>query len=247
MEMFFDLQAWIGLVTLTVLEIVLGIDNVIFISILSSRLPVTKQSKARRIGLGLAMVMRVLLLLCLTWIMGLTRPLFTVVGIDVTGRALILIAGGLFLLAKSTREIHERLEGHDEHGVIRVAPSFGSVLLQIVLLDVVFSLDSVITAVGMVDQIEIMIAAVVIAVAVMMLFAGAVSRFVEQHPTIKMLALSFLLLIGMNLIVEGAGFHVPKGYIYFAMGFSVFVEMLNLRARRKRAHVKLQNPPLRDV
>jgi predicted tellurium resistance membrane protein TerC len=247
MEMFFDLQAWIGLVTLTVLEIVLGIDNVIFISILSSRLPVTKQSKARRIGLGLAMIMRVLLLLCLTWIMGLTRPLFTLVGIDVTGRALILIAGGLFLLAKSTREIHERLEGHDEDGVIRVAPSFGSVLLQIVLLDVVFSLDSVITAVGMVDQIEIMIAAVVIAVAVMMLFAGAVSRFVEQHPTIKMLALSFLLLIGMNLIVEGAGFHVPKGYIYFAMGFSVFVEMLNLRARRKRARVKLQNPPVRDV
>jgi len=247
MEMFFDLQAWIGLVTLTVLEVVLGIDNVIFISILSSRLPVTKQSKARRIGLGLAMIMRVLLLLCLTWIMGLTRPLFTVIGIDVTGRALILIAGGLFLLAKSTREIHERLEGGDEHGVIGVAPSFGSVLLQIVLLDIVFSLDSVITAVGMVDQIGIMIAAVVIAVAVMMLFAGVISRFVEQHPTIKMLALSFLLLIGMNLIVEGAGFHVPKGYIYFAMGFSVFVEMLNLRARRKRVRANLHDPRLRDV
>ena len=247
MEMFFDLQAWIGLITLTVLEIVLGIDNVIFISILSSRLPVTKQSKARRIGLGLAMITRVLLLLCLTWIMGLTRPLFSLIGIDVTGRALILIAGGLFLLAKSTREIHERLEGDDEHGVSGVAPSFASVLLQIVLLDVVFSLDSVITAVGMVDQIEVMIAAVVIAVAVMMVFAGAISRFVEQHPTIKMLALSFLLLIGMNLIVEGAGFHVPKGYIYFAMGFSVFVEMLNLRARRKRVRVNLQDPPLRDV
>ncbi len=247
MEMFFDVQVWIGLLTLTLLEIVLGIDNVIFISILSSRLPVTKQSKARRIGLGLAMIMRVLLLLSLTWIMGLTRPLFTVTGIDVTGRALILIAGGLFLLAKSTREIHERLEGDDEHSVTRVAPSFASVLLQIVLLDVVFSLDSVITAVGMVDQIGVMIAAVVIAVAVMMVFAGAISRFVEQHPTIKMLALSFLLLIGMNLIVEGAGFHVPKGYIYFAMGFSVFVEMLNLRARRKRLPVKLHDPPLRNV
>ncbi|HZS16711.1 MAG TPA: TerC family protein [Candidatus Udaeobacter sp.] len=247
MEMLFDLQVWIGLVTLTLLEIVLGIDNVIFISILSSRLPVAKQSKARRVGLGLAMITRVVLLLCLTWIMGLTRPLFTVIGVDVTGRALILIAGGLFLLAKSTREIHERLEGDDEHGVAGVPPSFASVLLQIALLDVVFSLDSVITAVGMVDQIGIMIAAVVIAVAVMMLFAGAISRFVEQHPTIKMLALSFLLLIGMNLIVEGAGFHVPKGYIYFAMGFSVFVEMLNLRARRKRVRENLQDTPLRDI
>jgi predicted tellurium resistance membrane protein TerC len=247
MELLFDPQAWIGLLTLTVLETVLGIDNVIFISILSSRLPVATQSTARRIGLGLAMIMRVLLLLSLTWIMGLTRPLFSVLNIDVTGRALILIAGGLFLLAKSTREIHDRLEGEDEHGVIRAAPSLRSVLLQIMLLDIVFSLDSVITAVGMVDQIGIMIAAVVIAVAVMMMFAGAISRLVEQHPTIKMLALSFLLLIGMNLIAEGAGFHIPKGYTYFAMGFSVFVEMLNLRVRRKRTPVKLHHPQLSQL
>lgn len=244
MELLLNPQAWIGLLTLTVLEIVLGIDNVIFISILSSRLPVARQSKARRIGLTLAMIMRVILLFSLTWIMGLTRPLFSVLTIDVTGRAIILIAGGLFLLAKGTREIHERLEGGEAHGVIRAAPSLASVLLQIILLDIVFSLDSVITAVGMVDQIGIMIAAVVIAVAVMILFAGAISRFVEQHPTIKMLALSFLLLIGMNLIVEGAGFHIPKGYTYFAMGFSVFVEMLNLRVRRKSAPVKLHRPQL---
>jgi predicted tellurium resistance membrane protein TerC len=244
MELLFDPHAWIGLLTLTVLEIVLGIDNVIFISILSGRLPVAKQSKARRIGLALAMIMRVLLLLSLTWIMGLTRPLFSVLNLDVTGRALILIGGGLFLLTKSTREIHDRLEGEDEHGVIRAAPSFASVLLQIMLLDIVFSLDSVITAVGMVNQIGIMIAAVVIAVAVMMVFADAISRFIDQHPTIKMLALSFLLLIGMNLIAEGAGFHIPKGYTYFAMGFSVFVEMLNLRVKRKSAAVKLHHPQL---
>lgn len=244
MELLFDPHAWIGLLTLTVLEIVLGIDNVIFISILSGRLPVAKQSKARRIGLALAMIMRVLLLLSLTWIMGLTRPLFSVLNLDVTGRALILIGGGLFLLTKSTREIHDRLEGEDKHGVIRAAPSFASVLLQIMLLDIVFSLDSVITAVGMVNQIGIMVAAVVIAVAVMMVFADAISRFIDQHPTIKMLALSFLLLIGMNLIAEGAGFHIPKGYTYFAMGFSVFVEMLNLRVKRKSAAVKLHHPQL---
>jgi predicted tellurium resistance membrane protein TerC len=243
MELLFDPQAWIGLVTLTVLEIVLGIDNVIFISILAGRLPTATQARARRVGLGLAMVMRVLLLLSLTWIMGLTRPLFAVLGFDVTGRALILIAGGLFLLTKSTREIHERLEGEDEHGRVRAIPSLASVLVQIMLLDIVFSLDSVITAVGMVDQVGIMIAAVVIAVGVMMLFAGVISRFVEQHPTIKMLALSFLLLIGVNLIAEGAGFHIPKGYTYFAMGFSVFVEMLNLKAK-KRAPLKLHNPQL---
>jgi predicted tellurium resistance membrane protein TerC len=189
------------------------------------------------------MIMRVLLLLSLTWIMGLTRPLFSVLGFDVTGRALILISGGLFLLGKSTREIHERLEGENETGHVRAAPSFVSVLVQIMLLDIVFSLDSVITAVGMVDHVEIMIAAVVIAVLVMMLFAGVVSEFVEKHPTIKMLALSFLLLIGMNLIAEGAGFHIPKGYTYFAMGFSVFVEMLNLRARKGRAvPVRLHQP-----
>ena len=245
MEWLFDVHVWIGLLTLIVLEIVLGIDNVIFISILASRLPQASQGRARRIGLSLAMVMRVLLLLSLTWIMGLTRPFFSVIGFDVTGRALILIAGGLFLLTKSTREIHDRLEGEDESTQTRAAPSLASVLVQIMFLDIVFSLDSVITAVGMVDHVEIMIAAVVIAVVVMMVFAGVVSRFVEKHPTVKMLALSFLLLIGMNLIAEGAGFHIPKGYTYFAMGFSVFVEMLNLRAKKaKAAPVKLHQPQL---
>jgi predicted tellurium resistance membrane protein TerC len=243
MEWLFEPQAWIGLLTLIVLEIVLGIDNIIFISILSSRLPRAAQKRARRIGLSLAMIMRILLLLSLTWIMGLTRPLFSVLGFDVTGRALILIGGGLFLLGKSTREIHDRLEGEDETGHVRAVPSFVSVLVQITLLDIVFSLDSVITAVGMVDHVEIMIAAVVIAVLVMMLFAEVVSEFVERHPTIKMLALSFLLLIGMNLVAEGAGFHIPKGYTYFAMGFSVFVEMLNLKVRKARTvPVKLHQP-----
>lgn len=243
MELLLDPHAWIGLLTLIVLEVVLGIDNVIFISILAGRLPRESQSKARRIGLTLAMIMRILLLLSLTWIMGLTRPFATLLGISITGRAVILIGGGLFLLTKSTREIHERLEGEDEHGDVRAAPSLISVLIQIMFLDIVFSLDSVITAVGMVDQISIMIAAIVIAVGVMMVFAGAVSRFVEQHPTIKMLALSFLLLIGMNLVAEGAGFHIPKGYTYFAMGFAMFVEVLNLRIRkRKAAAVKLFNP-----
>ncbi len=245
MELLLNGQAWIGLLTLTVLEIVLGIDNVIFISILSGRLPQKDQSKARRLGLGLAMIMRVLLLLSLTWVMGLTRPLATLFGFGVTGRALILIIGGLFLLTKSTREIHERLEGDDEHGTAPATPSFAGVLIQIMLLDIVFSLDSVITAVGMVDQVEIMIAAVIIAVGVMMFFAGIISRFVDKHPTIKMLALSFLLLIGVNLVAEGVGFHIPKGYTYFAMGFSVFVEMLNLKLRKKpRAPVQLHNPQL---
>jgi predicted tellurium resistance membrane protein TerC len=245
MELLTNGEAWIGLLTLTVLEIVLGIDNVIFISLLSGKLPENKQANARRLGLGLAMIMRILLLLSLTWVMGLTRPIFSVIGFGVTGRALILIIGGLFLLTKSTREIHERLEGSDEHGVARVAPSFASVLIQIMLLDIVFSLDSVITAVGMVNHIEVMITAVVIAVGVMMLFAGTISRFVDKHPTIKMLALSFLLLIGANLVAEGVGFHVPKGYTYFAMGFSVFVEMLNLKLRkRSREPVKLHHPQL---
>jgi predicted tellurium resistance membrane protein TerC len=239
MEWLFNPQAWIGLLTLIVLEIVLGIDNVIFISILAGRLPRASQNRARRLGLGLAMIMRVFLLLSLTWIMGLTRPLFGVLGFEVTGRALILVGGGLFLLTKSTREIHERLEGDNESGPVRAAPSFVSVLVQIALLDMVFSLDSVITAVGMVDHVAIMIMAVVIAVLIMMMFAGVVGDFVERHPTVKMLALSFLLLIGMNLIAEGAGFHVPKGYTYFAMGFSVFVEMLNLRVKKRKAPVRL--------
>lgn len=228
-------QAWIGLLTLTVLEIVLGIDNIVFISILAGRLPVASQKRARLSGLGLAMISRILLLLCISWIMRLTHPLITIGSLVLTGRALILVAGGLFLLAKSTREIHHRLEDADEHRSVKAAPSFVAVLIQILLLDVVFSLDSVITAVGMVDEIEVMIIAIVIAVGIMMVFAGAVSGFIERHLTVKMLALSFLLLIGMNLIAEGVGFHIPKGYTYFAMGFSLGVEMLNLRVRKRHA------------
>jgi len=243
MEWLTDPQAWIGLLTLTMLEIVLGIDNIIFISILAGKLPPASQRRARQIGLSLAMLMRILLLLSLSWVVGLTKPLFVVAGFDVSGRALILIGGGLFLLAKSTHEIHNKLEGADEHGSTRAAPSLLAVLVQITLLDIVFSLDSVITAVGMVDEIGVMIAAVILAVLVMMIFAGAISRFVDRHPTIKMLALSFLLLIGVNLIAEGVGFHIPKGYTYFSMGFAVFVEMLNLRLRKRRvAPVKLHNP-----
>jgi len=234
MEWLFSPQAWIGLLTLTALEIVLGIDNVIFISIVAGRLPGAKQDRARRTGLALAAITRILLLLSLTWIMGLTAPLFSISGFEVTGRELILIAGGLFLIAKSTREIHLRLEEGDQHGVAHARATFGGVLLQILLLDVVFSLDSVITAVGMVDHVVVMIAAVMIAVGVMMFFAGMISRFVDRHPTLKMLALSFLLLIGVNLIGDGLGFHIPKGYTYFAMGFSVFVEMLNLRVKRRK-------------
>ena len=244
MEWLTNPNAWIGLITLTVLELVLGIDNIIFISILAGKLPGKQRNKARMIGLGLAMVMRILLLLSLTWIMGLTRPLFTLAGFALTGRAIILIAGGLFLLVKSTHEIHDRIEGEDQHGQ-PVAPTLLSVLIQITLLDIVFSLDSVITAVGMVDEIAVMIIAVILAVIVMMIFAGPVSRFVDRHPTIKMLALSFLLLIGVNLIAEGVGFHIPKGYTYFAMGFSVFVEMLNLKLRKQaRKPVKLHHPQL---
>jgi len=244
MEWLSDPHAWIGLLTLTVLEIVLGIDNIIFISILSGKLPVAQQKRARLTGLALAMIMRVLLLLSLAWIIGLTKPFFSLAGFDVTGRAIILIGGGLFLIAKSTHEIHNKLEGDDEHGAVRVAPSFMSVLVQIILLDIVFSLDSVITAVGMVDEIGVMVTAVILAVLVMMFSAGTISGFVERHPTIKMLALSFLLLIGVNLIGEGLGFHIPKGYTYFAMGFAVFVEMLNLKLRKQSKNpVKLHNPP----
>ena len=244
MEWLSDPQAWIGLLTLTVLEIVLGIDNIIFISILSSKLPAAQQARARQTGLALAMIMRILLLLSLAWIIGLTKPLFALAGFDVTGRAIILIGGGLFLIAKSVHEIHNKLEGEEGHGAVRVAPSFKSVLIQIILLDIVFSLDSVITAVGMVDEIAVMIAAVVIAVGVMMFSAGPISGFVERHPTVKMLALSFLLLIGVNLIGEGFGLHIPKGYTYFAMGFAVFVELLNLKLRKRAASpVKLHNPP----
>lgn len=233
MEWLSQPQAWIGLLTLTVLEIVLGIDNIVFISILAGRLPVVSRSRARITGLGLAMFSRILLLLCISWIMRLTHPLITVGNFVLTGRALILLGGGLFLLAKSTREIHHRLEEEDEQRAVRAPPSFVAVLVQIVLLDVVFSFDSVITAVGMVDEIEVMIIAIIVAVGIMMLFSGKVSGFIERHPTVKMLALSFLLLIGMNLVADGVGFHIPKGYTYFAMGFSLAVEMLNLRLRKR--------------
>jgi predicted tellurium resistance membrane protein TerC len=235
MEWITDLETWIALATLTFLEIVLGVDNIIFISILSGKLPEGQQLRARRLGLLGAMLTRVLLLFSLAWIVKLTRPLFTALGHGVTGRDLILIGGGLFLLAKSTIEIHERLEGEEGHGSRRVMASFVTVIVQIMLLDIVFSLDSVITAVGMVDELWVMIAAVIIAVAIMMLAAEPISAFVHKHPTVKMLALSFLLLIGMSLLLEGFGQHIPKGYIYFAMGFSVFVEMINLRLRAKAA------------
>ncbi len=235
MDWLSDPQIWIGLLTLTALEIILGIDNIVFISILAGKLPAGSQERARRLGLALALFLRIALLLSLTWVMGLTRPLFVVIGFQATGRALILIGGGLFLIAKSTREIHLQLENPEDSQRVTTAPSFLSVLLQIILLDVVFSLDSVITAVGMVDQIGVMIAAVMIAIVIMMVFAGTVSRFIDRHPTLKMLALSFLLLIGVNLIAEGLDFHIPKGYTYFAMGFSLAVESLNIRLRgRKR-------------
>jgi predicted tellurium resistance membrane protein TerC len=233
-------EGWIALVTLTVLEIVLGVDNIIFISILSGKLPQHQQDRARRIGLLLAMLMRVALLFSIAWVARLKEPLFAVFGHGVSGRDLVLILGGLFLLAKSTHEIHENLEGEGAHGEARAVASFAGVLVQIMLLDIVFSLDSVITAIGMADQLSVMILAVMIAVGVMMVAAGSISRFVERHPTVKMLALSFLLLIGMSLILDGVGQHVPKGYIYFAMGFSVFVEMINLRVRKKSEPVELR-------
>jgi predicted tellurium resistance membrane protein TerC len=232
----------IALATLTFLEIVLGVDNIIFISILSGKLPPEQQPKARRIGLLLAMGTRILLLFSLAWVIRLTAPLFTVLGQEISGRDLILIVGGLFLLAKSTHEIHERLEGDEGHGTARSAASFGSVLIQIALLDIVFSLDSVITAVGMVDHVSVMIVAVVVSVVIMMVAAEPISGFVHRHPTVKMLALSFLLLIGMSLLAEGFDHHIPKGYVYFAMGFSVFVEAINLRVRSKAEPVHLREP-----
>ena len=248
MEWLSDPNAWVGLLTLTVLELVLGIDNIVFISILSGKLPAHQQKKARIIGLTLAMLMRILLLFSITWVTRLTRPLFVIGAFEVTGRAMILVGGGLFLLVKSTHEIHDHIEGEEEHRNVRAVASMFAVLVQIILLDVVFSLDSVITAVGMVDQIAIMIIAVILAVIVMMIFAGAISRFVERHPTIKMLALSFLLLIGVNLIAEGLGFHIPRGYTYFAMAFSLFVEMLNLKMRsRKPAPRVVQSRRLRKA
>jgi len=224
-------EIWIGLITLIALEVILGIDNVIFISILAGKLPKGQRDRARQVGILLAMFTRILLLLSLSWIASLTNPIMTIAGFEITGRDLILFGGGMFLLAKATREIHDKLEGEEGHASAKVAPSFNSVIIQILLLDVVFSLDSVITAVGMVREIGVMIAAVVIAVIIMLISSGPISNFVNRHPTIKILALSFLLLIGFTLVVESLHQHIPKGYIYFAMGFSIFVEMLNLRMR----------------
>jgi predicted tellurium resistance membrane protein TerC len=235
MEWITDPNAWLAFGTLTILEIVLGIDNIIFITILAGKLPEEQRAKARTLGLGLAMLTRIALLFSLTWLMSLTEPMFSVLDHAVSGRDLILIAGGLFLLGKSTVEIHDKLEGIQGHRSTRAASSFASVLIQIALLDIVFSLDSVITAIGLADDVGIMVSAIVIAVIVMMIFVGPVSDFVERHPTFKILALSFLLLIGFALVGEGLAFHVPKGYLYFAMGFSAFVEILNIRIRRTPA------------
>ena len=232
-------DAWAGLLTLIVLEIVLGIDNIVFITILAGKLPQAQQARARQLGLALALVTRILMLFAISWVIRLTAPLFQLLGQDISGRDLILIAGGLFLLAKATHEIHEKLEGESGHAGARVPPSFTAVILQIVLLDLIFSLDSVITAVGMVNEIGIMVVAVIVAVIIMLLSAERISDFVNRHPTVKMLALSFLLLIGLTLVAEGLDQHIPKGYIYFAIAFSIFVEMLNLRVR---SHVR--KPPL---
>ena len=244
MDWFSDPNAWIGLLTLTALEIVLGIDNIIFISILAGRLPKAQQPRARQLGLMGAFVTRILLLLSIAWIVRLTRPLFTLVGIDFSGRSLILLVGGLFLIGKATFEIHGKLEGDEETDEARRSVrSMTSVIVQIMLIDIVFSLDSVITAVGMVDEVSIMIAANVVALGIMLAAAGPISHFVDRHPTIKMLALSFLVLIGTNLVAEGLGQHIPKGYTYFAMAFSVAVELLNLKLRAKQAALRLRDTP----
>lgn len=235
-------ETWIAFLTLVALELVLGVDNVIFISILAGKLPVNEQARARTTGIMMAVVTRVLLLLSLSWIIGLTDPLFTVIGFEISGRDLVLLAGGLFLIWKSVHEIHQKLEGAEGESSAKVRGAFWSVIFQIMLLDIVFSLDSVITAVGMVDEIVIMVAAVVIAASVMVFTATPLANFVERHPTVKMLALSFLLLIGFTLLVEGLHQHIPKGYIYFAMGFSVLVEMLNLRIRHAAGPVNLRDP-----
>ena len=258
MEWITDPQIWISLLTLTVLEIVLGIDNLVFISILAGKLPPQDQPKARQVGLGLAVITRVLMLLSLSWILRLESPILPLAIQNMetlpeavrllSGRDLILLGGGLFLLYKATKEIHERLEGETGHASAKVAATFGSVIIQILILDMVFSIDSVITAVGLATEIGVMIAAVIIAVVIMLLAAGAISDFVNRHPTVKMLALSFLLLIGVNLIAEGFGVHIPKGYVYFAMAFSVLVEILNLRASNKKTKpVQLHEPYVADT
>jgi predicted tellurium resistance membrane protein TerC len=245
-DAFLSSEGLLALVTLTFLEVILGVDNVIFISILSGKLPQAQQRRARRTGLFAAMLMRIVLLLSIAWIIRLTAPLFSVFGRDISGRDMILIGGGLFLLGKATIEIHDRLEGEEGHGSARVAPSFMATIVQIMLLDIVFSLDSVITAVGMADDVAIMVAAVVLAVGIMMFSAETISGFVNRHPTVKVLALSFLLLIGLSLIGDGLGQHIPKGYIYFAMGFSVFVEMINLRVRNAGRPVHLHQSYVSD-
>ena len=233
LELLSDPQAWIALATLTALELVLGIDNIVFISILVDKLPKAQQERARRIGLFMAMFMRIGLLLVLSWIIGLVAPLFTVLGQEISGRDLILILGGLFLIYKSTGEIHQSLEGEEGHSSSSVKATFTAVILQIMVVDMVFSLDSIITAVGMVDELAVMITAVVLSVGMMMLFASAIGRFVSDHPTIKMLALAFLVVVGVVLIAEGLEYHVPKGFVYFAMAFSLGVEMLNIRMRKR--------------
>jgi len=236
LELLSDPHAWLAFATLTALELVLGIDNIIFISILVDRLPRARQELARRLGLFMAMFMRIGLLMVLSWLVGLTQPLFSVPGREISGRDLILIGGGLFLLWKSVGEIHQLLEGEEGEASRAVKATFAAVILQIMVIDIVFSLDSIITAVGMVDEVAVMVAAVVASVALMMAFAGPIGRFVSAHPTLKILALAFLVVIGVVLIAEGFGHHVPKGYVYFAMAFSVAVEMLNLRMRRRAAH-----------
>jgi predicted tellurium resistance membrane protein TerC len=240
MELLFDPSAWAALVTLTALEIVLGIDNIIFLSILVAKLPPHQQHSARLLGLGFAMVTRILLLLSLTWVMRLSNPLFELFGQEISGRDLILLFGGLFLIAKATMEIHSALEGEEQATLGRAATSYLGVIVQIGIIDIVFSLDSVITAVGLAQHVPVMVAAIVIAVLVMMFAAKAVGEFVDQHPTVKMLALSFLILIGMALVGEAGELHIPKGYIYFAMAFSVVVEMLNMRLRKRVAPVQLR-------
>jgi predicted tellurium resistance membrane protein TerC len=233
MEFLSDPNTWIALLTLTVLEIVLGIDNIVFISILSGKLPQAKQKKARQLGLGLALITRILLLLSLSWVMSLTAPLFNVLSQEISGRDLILLIGGLFLIYKATSEIHEKIEGENHDTDVKGKATFSGIIVQILLLDIVFSLDSVITAVGMASEIGVMIAAVIISVIIMLFAAESISKFVNNHPTVKMLALSFLVLIGVTLLAEGLNQHIPKGYIYFAMAFSVLVEMLNLRLKKK--------------
>lgn len=235
MESLLDPGIWVALLTLTVLEVVLGIDNIVFISILAGKLPVAQRDRARTVGLLLAMFMRIALLFFISTIIGLTAPLFTVLGHDVSGRDILLILGGLFLIAKATFEIHEQLEGAEAHAAARPVASFAGVIVQIVALDAVFSVDSVLTAVGLAEDLWVMVVAVVIAIGIMLVSSKAIGDFVHRHPTVKMLALSFLLLIGITLIADGSGVHVPKGYLYFAMAFSVFVELLNLRVRAKRA------------